>query len=68
MGLESASVRARAALTAASEEELLGTVKLWRGESNSFYDVFRSGFWDIYFVVPVVFRGAADVPPGDAMG
>ena len=26
------------------------------------------GFWDVQFVAPKVFRGAADVTTGDAMG
>ena len=67
MGLANASMRARAALTAASAEEILGMGKLW-GKFNSVDDAVRSGLWDVYSVAPIVFRGPTDVPPGDAMG
>ena len=67
MGLARAYVRAQASLTAASAEDLLGTVQLW-GKINSFDNAFSSGFQDVHFVAPIVFRSAADVPTGDAMG
>ena len=67
MGLTSASVRARAVLKAASAEELLGTGQLW-GNFNSVDDAVISGLRDVYSVAPIVFRGAANVPPGDSMG
>ena len=35
---------------------------------NSVDDLVRSGFWDVYSVAPIVFRGADDVPTDDAMG
>ena len=34
---------------------------------SSFYDALSLGFRDVHLVSPIVFRGAADVPPGDAM-
>ena len=34
---------------------------------NSFDDAFSSSFWDVHSVAPIVFRGAADAPTGDAM-
>ena len=34
---------------------------------NSFDDAFSSDFWDVHLVAPVVFRGAANEPSGDAM-
>ena len=67
LGLASVSVRERAALTAVSAEELLGTGKLW-GKFNSFENAVHLGLWDIYLVAPIVFRGTANVPSGDAMG
>ena len=67
MGLTRSSVRVRAALTVASEEEFFGTVELW-GKFSSFDDAFRSGFWDVHLVAPIVFRGAFNVPASDAMG
>ena len=35
---------------------------------NSVDNAVSSGHWDVYLVAPIVFRGAADVPTGDAMG
>ena len=35
---------------------------------NCFENGFSLSFWDVHLVAPLVFRGAADVPSGDAMG
>ena len=43
-------------------------MKIVEVKFNSFDDLFSSGFRGVYSVAPIVFRGAADVPPGDAMG
>ena len=37
-------------------------------KKNSVDDAVSSGFQDVYSVAPIVFRGADDVPTGDAMG
>ena len=67
MGLARALERARAALTAASTEELLGTEQLW-GNFFIFDDALSLGFWDVHSVAPIVFRGAANSPADDTMG
>ena len=38
------------------------------GEFNCLDDAVCSGIWYVYLVAPIVFRGADDVPTGDAKG